>query len=164
MNGDVAETMLKALGELLEEEGFDPVDMLVCGGMAQVLQRFTTRRTTDIDSLGFVENTEGRPRLLKPIFDVPLRMAIERVGTVHGKGKNWLNSGAISLHDTELPEGLVERASTRHYGESLTIRLCSRPDLVTLKMWAAYSRSGPDLDDLKEMSVTEEEVAASSGA
>jgi hypothetical protein len=158
MNGDAAEEMLTALGELLERERFGSVDLLVCGGMALVLQRFSDRPTRDIDSLGMVVEQDGTLELRKPSFGADLRLAIERVGTVFGRGKNWLNTGPVSLHDTDLPEGLIERAEVRRYGKVLTIRLCSREDMVLLKLWAACLRSGPDMDDLVEMGATEGEV------
>jgi len=158
MNGDIAGEMLAALGELLESEAFESVDLIICGGMALVLQRFSDRPTRDIDTLGIVVEQDGALELRKPLFSADLRLAIERVGTVFGKGKNWLNTGPISLHDTDLPDGLIERAETRRYGQVLTIRLCSREDLVLFKMWAACLRSGPDMDDLVEMDATEEEA------
>lgn len=158
MNGDVAEEMLEALGELLEREGLENVDLLICGGMALVLQRFSDRPTRDIDSLGMVVERGGALELRKPLFEADLKLAIERVGTIFGRGKNWLNPGPISLHDTDLPDGLVDRAEVRLYGKVLTIRLCSHEDMVLLKMWAACLRSGPDMDDLIEMGATEEEA------
>jgi hypothetical protein len=53
---------------------------------------------------------------------------------------------------------MVERAEVREYGSCLVIRLCSRQDMVCLKMWAAVDRSGPDIEDLVEMGATEEEL------
>jgi hypothetical protein len=160
MNGDRAEEMLHALGEVLSEQG-ERSDLFVCGGMALVLQRLSNRPTRDIDAMGQVVERDGILELQKPMLSRGLRDAIERVGNLYGKGRNWLNTAAISLHDdTVLPEGMVERAEVREYGDCLVIRLCSRKDMVCLKMWAALDpeRSGPDVGDLLEIGATEEEV------
>jgi Nucleotidyltransferase of unknown function (DUF6036) len=158
MNGETAEEMLQALGEVLDEQQ-EKTDLLVCGGMALVLQNMSERPTRDIDAMGQVVERNGDLELHKPVLSRSLRDAIERVGILYGRGRNWLNTAAILLHDeTALPEGMVERAEVREYGGCLVIRLCSRQDMVSLKMWAAVGRSGPDIEDLKEMGVTEEEV------
>jgi hypothetical protein len=160
MNGDRAEEMLQALGDVLSEQG-ERSDLFVCGGMALVLQRLSNRPTGDIDALGLVVERDGILELQKPRLSPELRDAIERVGNLYGRGKNWLNIAAIILHDdTVLPEGMVERAETRNYSDCLVIRLCSRKDMVCLKMWAALDpeRSGPDVGDLLEIGATEEEV------
>lgn len=154
----MAEDMLRALGEVLEQLG-ERADLVVCGGMALVLQRMSSRPTRDIDAMGVVEERGGRLEIRKPILSPRLRQAIERVGNLYGKGRNWLNTAAILLHDeTRLPEGLIDRAAVREYGSCLTVRLCSRADMVSLKIWAAVQRTGPDIDDLIEMRTTEEET------
>lgn len=160
MNGDRAEEMLMALGEVLEQQGSEPFDLVVCGGMALVMQDLIARPTRDIDGIALVVQEGGSLELRKPLMSREFHAAVERVGVVYGKGRNWLNVGAISLHDTRLPAGLAERAVKKQYGSRLVIRLCSRADLVSLKMWAALWRSGPDIDDLREMGATKEEAIA----
>lgn len=158
VNGDRAEEMLRALGEVLDEQG-ERTDLFVCGGMALVLQQLSDRPTRDIDVMGRVVERDGALELQKPTLSRGLRDAIKRVGVLYGKGKNWLNTAAVILLDeTVLPEGMVERAEAREYGNCLMIRLCSRQDMVCLKIWAALDRSGPDIEDLKEMGATEKEV------
>lgn len=44
------------------------------------------------------------------------------------------------------------------FGKRLTIRLCSRQHMVCLKMWAAIIRGEPDIGDLIDMKVSEEEA------
>ena len=46
----------------------------------------------------------------------------------------------------------------RQYGSHLTVRLCSRPDMVCLKMWAAIKRGEPDIGDLVQMRISEKEA------
>lgn len=155
MNGDVAEEMLRALGEVLEEKG-EKADLVICGGMALVLQHMSSRPTRDVDAMALVKESAGRLEVCKPILSAQLRDAIERVGVVYGKGRNWLNAAAIILHDeTQLPEGLLDRALVKHYESCLTIRLLSQEDMVRLKMWAALQRSGPDIVDLLEIEASE---------
>ena len=60
--------------------------------------------------------------------------------------------------DTKLPADLVEMAQVRHYGEHLTVRLCSRGHMVCLKMLAAINRGEPDIGDLVKMEISEEEA------
>lgn len=160
MNGNKAEEMLAALGEVMEQQGSEPVDLVVCGGMTLIMQGLIARPTRDIDGIALVVQEGGSLELRKPLVSREFSVAVERVGVVYGKGRSWLNVGAISLHDTTLPAGLAERAVKKPYGSRLVIRLCSRADLVSLKMWAALGRSGPDIDDLKEMQVTNEEAIA----
>ena len=85
MNGKVAEEMLAALGELLEREGFESVDLLICGGMALVLQRFSTRPTSDIDSLGTVVEQDGGDVLAK-------------THALGGRFGRWFSNGFLSNH------------------------------------------------------------------
>lgn len=159
MDGKKAEQMLAALGEVLEKQNAKIVDIVVCGGMALVLQGMTDRRTRDIDGLGLVVDNGGTLKLKKPLVGKQFSDAVERVGAVYGEGKNWFGFAAIVLHDdTTLPAGLVKRAMVKQYGSRL--RLCSRQDMVCLKMWAALNRSGPDMGDLMDMGTSEEEAEA----
>lgn len=50
------------------------------------------------------------------------------------------------------------KAKVRRYGKRLTVRLCSRPHMVCLKMWAAVHRGEPDMGDLIAMGISEEEA------
>ena len=59
-----------------------------------------------------------------------------------------------------MPRDIVERAEVRHFGERLTVRLCSREHMVCLKVWAAIDRGEPDMGDLIEMKVSETEASA----
>ena len=159
MNSRKAEDMLSALGTVLEEQGIDPVDMVVCGAMALLLQGIIDRPTRDIDGLGLVVEEDGSMVLKKPLMSNEFNAAVERVGSLFHEGKLWFSTAAITLYDdTELPADLVDRAQVRLYGTRLTIRLCSRRHLVCLKMWAAIVRGEPDIGDLVEMKVSEEEA------
>jgi hypothetical protein len=151
--------MLNALGTVLEEQRLGPYDIVICGAMALLLQGMVDRPTRDIDGLGLVVDEGGSLELKKPLLDKEFYKAVERVGSLFHEGRLWFSTAATTLHDdTRLPKGLVERAQVRHYGSRLTIRLCSRQDMVCLKMWAALRRGEPDTSDLIEMRISEEEA------
>lgn len=63
-----AEQYLEALGEILEKEADEPVYMLICGGMAGILQDLLHRPTRHIDCAGFVVIEDGVPVLRKPHY------------------------------------------------------------------------------------------------
>jgi hypothetical protein len=159
MNSRKAEDMLSALGTVLEEQEIDPVDIVVCGAMALLLQGIIDRPTRDIDGLGLVVEENGSLVLKKPLMSNEFNAAVERVGSLFHEGKLWFSTAAITLYDdTELPADLVDRAQVKRYGTRLTIRLCSRQHLVCLKMWAAIVRGEPDIGDLVDMKVSKEEA------
>jgi hypothetical protein len=154
-----AEDMLSALGTVLEEQDMVPVDIVVCGAMALLLQGIIDRPTRDIDGLGLVVEEEGSLVLRKPLMSHEFNAAVERVGSLFNEGKHWFSTAAIILHDdTELPADIVERAQVRRYGKRLTVRLCSRRHMVCLKIWAAIHRGEPDIGDLIAMQVSAEEA------
>jgi hypothetical protein len=161
MQSDTANEMLSALGALLEREGIGPVDVVVCGAMALAMQGIIDRPTRDIDSLGLVTKEKGRLKLSKPLMSNEFNQAVERVGIHFGLGKFWFSTAPTILHDdTHLPNDLIRRAKILRYGSHLTIRLCSRADMVRLKMWAAINRGEPDISDLVEMRITRKEAEA----
>ena len=160
MNGKEAEKYLEALGAILESESAESLDIMVCGGMALILQGLIDRRTRDIDSMALVVMEDGAYVLKKPLVRKPVKDAIGRVATVYGITRHWLSFQARTLLDDGLPEGIIERAKVRQYGEKLTVRLISRYDQVHLKLKAAISREGPDAGDITEMGATEKEITA----
>jgi len=160
LNGEEAEEYLEALGSIMESESMEPLDILVCGGMALILQGLIDRRTRDIDGIALVVEREGAYVLKKPHLKKAVKEAIRRVASVYGITPNWLSFQARTLLDDGLPRGIVERAEVRRYGEKLTVRLISRYDQVHLKLKAAISREGPDAGDILEMRATDEEIAA----
>ncbi|MDD3717530.1 MAG: hypothetical protein PHP28_02560 [Actinomycetota bacterium] len=154
-----AETMLSALGTVLEQQEADPVDVVICGAMVLLMQGVIARPTRDIDGLGMVVEEGGSLVLRKPLMPDEFAAAVERVGNLYGEGKHWFSTAATILHDdTELPPDIVERAEVRHFGERLTVRLCSREHMVCLKMWAAIDRGEPDIGDLIRIKVSEREA------
>jgi len=160
LNGKEAEEYLEALGAILEREFEEPLDIMVCGGMALILQGLIDRRTRDIDGMALVVKEDEVYVLKKPLVRKPVKDAIARVAAVYGITRRWLSFQARTLLDDGLPEGIIERAEVRRYGEKLTVRLISRYDQVHLKLKAAISRQGPDAGDITEIGATEEEITA----
>ena len=78
-----AEGMLSALVTVLEEQRIGPVDIVICGAMALLLQGIIDRQTRDIDGLGIVTvDEDGSFVLRKPLLSNELNTAIERVGSL----------------------------------------------------------------------------------
>lgn len=151
-----------ALERILNLETEEDVDLLVCGGMALIITgEVRRRRTRDIDCIGFVEKERSG--------ELAIRMAQEsdffieakrRVAALFSLPDEWLNFDAGALAPFSPPEGILERAEVIRLGERLTVRVCSRRDMVTLKMLGAASGEGreKDLDDLTEMQISESEA------
>ena len=159
MKSDKADKMLAALGTALEQEKIGPVDILVCGAMALAMQGLIDRPTRDIDGLAKVVHRGDSLTLRKPLMSKRFTEAVERVGITYGEGKFWFSTAATILHDdVKMPKGLAERAEVRHFGNNLTVRLCSRVDMICLKMWAAIKRGEPDIGDLVHLKLTREEA------
>ena len=159
MDPPKAEAMLSALGTVLDQQGAEAVDVVICGAMVLLMQGIIERPTRDIDGLGRVVEEGGSLVLEKPLMGRDFIAAVERVGNLYGEGKHWFSTAAVILHDdTKLPPDIIARAQMRRFGERLTVRLCSRRHMVSLKMWAAISRGEPDTGDLVEMRVSEEEA------
>ncbi|NPV59161.1 MAG: hypothetical protein HPY75_05800 [Actinobacteria bacterium] len=154
-----AEAMLEALGSVLEDQDMEPLDIVVCGAMVLLMRGMVRRPTRDIDGLGFVEESDGELVLRKPVLSAKLSEAIERVGNLYGEGRHWLSMAATVLHDdTSLPPGIIMESDARRFGDRLTVRLCSRRHMVFLKLWGALNRGEPDIGDLIEMEVSEQEA------
>jgi len=158
LDAEKAEKMLSSLGEILEEQDIGPFDIVVCGSMAMILQGLIDRRTTDIDIIGLLKESDGKVRIEMPALEQAFLDARQRVATFFDAPRTWLSVQARTLLQNGLPEGLVERAEVRSYGRMLNILLPCRLDLVALKMWGAVGRGQPDIEDLTEMEPTEVEA------
>lgn len=155
-----SEILLGQLGEALEEAGADKMDILVCGGMALMMQELIpTRATTDIDGIGFVKKYEESVVLEFPETRKAFTDARARVAAANNLGKRWINFQSRTLIDNGLPGGIIERAFIKEYGKRLRVRFCSRLDIVALKMYAAADpKRDVDLSDLQSLEVTLEEA------
>ena len=142
-------------------------DLLVIGGGALLLRDLITRPTMDLDAMARLE--DGKVLAAKPLPDA-LVEAIRDVADTLGlqrepkDDKDWLNAGPTFLLTLGLPDGFEQRAEVRKF-HNLTLRIGSRQDLITLKLWAATdirrgARRAVDVDDLVELAPTDGELRA----
>jgi len=148
--------LLNELADWLEFDGVEPVEWLVCGGVAMALQELTARTTRDVDVLGdwnlsLVEVTS--------IDDFPdnvkscINRVVENHSELEGFAEDWVNLGPSDLARQGLPNGYAQRLKTIKFGKTLTLHLLDRVDLIPMKLYAAADRFSPrqeiHFDDLK---------------
>jgi len=155
------ETILSALGEQLEGLSGEPVELLVCGGSALIFLGLVQRATKDVDILACVKRSEAgdtsfiKAEPLKPEFI----MASEKVARDFNLPENWINTWPTSAVDLGLPDGLMERVTTREFGRILTIHFLGRYDQIHFKLYAAVDQgAGIHFDDLLSLNPTADEL------
>ena len=111
----------------------------MCGGAALAVMGLIERATDDIDVLALV--LDEQDVAAKP-FPEPLDRAVQRVAKTRGLPDNWLNPGPADMQRFGLPEGIIERAEKKEYGDLLTARYLDRYDQIYLKLYAAVDQSG----------------------
>lgn len=152
------ESVLTALGELLESRGLH-YEVVLIGGGNLILRGLVTRPTTkDVDILG--EWTSDGVKPMKGIPE-PLRVAVVDVARLFGLASDWVNLGPASLLELGLPDGFASRVEEHDYG-GLVAWLAGRFDMVCFKLYAAVDQ-GPrsrHIQDLRELSPTRDELQA----
>lgn len=152
------DTVLKALGELLDARGLH-YELVLIGGGSLILRGLVTRPTTkDVDILG-----EWTPDGVKAMHLIPepLRLAVVDVARTYGLASDWVNLGPASLLDLGLPAGFDSRVERRDYG-GLVAYLAGRFDMVCFKLYAAVDQ-GPrsrHFQDLRELGPGQSELLA----
>jgi len=155
------ETILSALGEQLESLSVEPIGLLICGGSALIFLGLVRRATKDVDILAYVERiAPGRTLFIKA---TPLReefiAAAMKVARDFNLPENWINTGPTSAVDLGLPDGLMERVTTREFGRILTIHFLGRYDQIHFKLYAAADQgAGVHFDDLLALNPTADEL------
>lgn len=140
------EQALAALGEWLEEEGDEPLGVVVLGGTALILLGLVERGTSDVDLLALADPVDGvrsEPPPIRPPEPLPerLREGIQRIGRDFQLPENWMNVAPAAQWKTGLPEGLAERLEWKRFG-ALHVGLVSRYDLIFFKLYAAADSPG----------------------
>src|SRR5215212_11592543 len=100
--------ILNELASWLEFHGCQPIQWVVCGGVAMALQQLSQRPTVDVDVLG-----EWNPEMMEIIqideFPEKVKTCIRRVVEIHpelsGLKMNWVNLGPRRLVTSGLPKG-----------------------------------------------------------
>lgn len=148
---------LSLLGELVA--GHPPQHYVVCGGSSLIALGLIRRITTkDVDVLARVENGELVCAKPLPPWMVEAR---KRVEDDLGLKPLWFNTGPSddSFFRMGLPEGLVDRLTTKEYGPSLRISFISRLDQIHLKLYATADQdAGRHYKDLQDLEPTREEL------
>ncbi|MGA2515751.1 MAG: hypothetical protein ABSG44_04305 [Thermodesulfobacteriota bacterium] len=155
------ELVLSALGEQLESLLDKPVELLVCGGSALNVLGLVRRATKDVDILAYIGRSEkGEAFLIKADSLTPeLVMAAKKVARDFNLPDDWLNTGPASAVDLGLPNGFMQRATTRVFGNKLAIHFLGHYDQIHFKLYATVDQgAGKHFDDLLGLKPTSEEI------
>ena len=155
------ENILSALGEQLESLLDNPVELLVCGGSALNVLGLVRRATKDVDILAYIErNEKGETFLIKADSLTPeLVLAAKKVARDFNLPDDWLNTGPASAVDLGLPNGFMDRVTTKVFGNKLAVHFLSHYDQIHFKLYAAVDQgAGKHFDDLLALKPTSEEI------
>jgi hypothetical protein len=155
LNAGRAYTLLAALGDQLTLRDAR-YTLAVVGGSALLALGLVTRTTRDVDVLAILDDGElvSAEPLPPSLLD-----AAQVVARDFAVPADWLNAGPASLLDFGLPEGFLQRAQHRQYGEALTVLFASRIDQIHFKLYAVVDQgAGRHLADLQTLEPTEDEL------
>lgn len=119
------------------------LEATVIGGAALQLLGVITRTTKDCD-------------VLDPKLSVEVLNAAKEFAIAHRLAPDWLNNGPITLA-SELPLGWSDRRVEAFRGKALVLFALGREDTLRSKLYAYLDR-GIDLDDLKALRPSEDEI------
>ena len=139
--------ILPEFDEFLFERGLS-FNAVVIGGAAMQLMGLTDRVTKDCD-------------ILSPKITDELKDASRAFAKLHSLSENWLNNGPESLV-RDLPASWEGNLVPLYRGKCLTLLTLSRIDFIRSKLFAFLDR-GIDLQDLKHLMPTREEIALVTG-
>jgi hypothetical protein len=138
--------LLQELGKIYDQLNGPQLILGICGGAALILTDMVHRATTDIDLL--------YPLELPPQFIE----AAAIIAANHGLPKKWINQGPIDLYTMGLPDGYESRSTPLKLSQKITAHLAGRRDQIFFKLYAAADRAGYHVDDLRQLSPTDEEI------
>jgi hypothetical protein len=149
------EEVLGALGEELVDAG-ETYDLVVIGGSALLALGLIPRPTRDVDVVAL---RTGESLSAASPLPPALVAAAERVARVFGLAPAWLNAGPAELLRFGLPEGFVDRLTSRRFGPALTVHFASRIDQIHFKLYAMVDQgAGRHQRDLEALAPSEEEL------
>lgn len=162
------EQALSLLGERLDKTAAvrptSPYQIVVCGGAALISCSLVSRPTTrDVDIVAMLSPSG---ELASPD---PLPKDMQEVAAQVARDldlpSDWLNNGPSrapgGLFQVGLPEGLVDRLTSRDFGPCLRVHFVSRTDQICFKVFASVdSGPGRHFEDLRELKPTPEELEA----
>lgn len=163
LNKTNIEKSLILLGERLEIDEFEPIEIIVCGGSALIVMNLIKRETTkDVDMVGFLKKDSKGKYIVEECLVIPATMkkAINQIAKDLGLEENWLNADPTRLLKFGgLPDGLIGRLQAKKYGKVLTVHFISRIDQIYFKLYAAAdSGPGRHVDDLIDLKPTDDEL------
>ena len=125
----------------------EPVRLVLAGGSAMILMGYVDRDTADGDAI------ETTPKLST------LQRYLDEVADELGVRPDWLND-AVRAHRDLLPPDFPDRLQPIGVFGNLTVAAIGRQDLILMKIAAGRAR---DIDDLKALQPTTEEIAFVAG-
>jgi hypothetical protein len=155
------ENILAALGEQIEKITKDTFELLVCGGSALNILGFIERATRDVDVLAYVKRGDkGEISIIKADpLNPELITAAKKVARDFNLPDDWLNTGPASAVDLGLPNGVMERVTTRVFGNKLVVHFLGHYDQIHFKLYASVDQgAGKHFDDLLALKPTSEEI------
>lgn len=154
----ILDRVLSALGEQLSASETAGHELVVIGGSALLALGYANRPTRDVDILAYMQ--KGSLHSASPLPEA-LRDASDRVARDFGLDPNWLNPGPTELLHWGLPDGLLDRVTTRKYGPALTIHFIDRLDQIHFKLYAMVDHAGGRHEaDLRALLPTRDELVA----
>lgn len=134
------------LDDFLTADKATPVWLVVGGGSALLVQRFSSRQTKDVDVMALRE-WDGNVVSAHPLPDAVKRAAASVVEELR-LDPDWLNGAAslLAFDFSLLPAWFWLEPDTQEYGQSLKISFIGRKGLILPKLSAA-----PDRDQRRDM-------------
>jgi hypothetical protein len=155
IDAEAVDVLLSALSEQLALRGMR-YSIVVVGGSALLALGLISRATRDVDVVALLhdETIVSAKLLPEGLLD-----AASLVAADYGLPQDWLNNGPASLIDFGLPDGFLERATRRDYGDALHVLFASREDQIHFKLYALVDHGpGRHLADLEALAPTELEL------
>jgi hypothetical protein len=150
--------VLERFGHFLDlQPSSGEYNIVICGGAALNLVGLIKRDTGDIDILAIPESENSDQELDYPKMDQSFHKAAKDFRRNEGLPENWINTGPQGLAKHP-PDGLLDRAETFSFGESLTVHAINRYDQIHFKLHAARDTTEPHRSDLEDLEPTDDEL------
>ena len=151
----------ESLSIRLHENDAPPLEIVVCGGSALILEGVVSRTTTDVDILALM--LDGSLCSPDPLPE-SLRQAASEVAEDLDLSRDWLNNGPSrgegGLFQMGLPDGIALRLHSRSYSPALIVHFVHRIDQVHFKLYASVDRGGYHIEDLLALAPSSSELEA----
>lgn len=150
------DALLAALNEQLASRG-ERFELVVIGGSALIALELVARNATkDVDVVALL--TEHGLERAKPL-PPSLVAARDKVARDFEISEGWLNAGPGDLLQWGLPDGFVDRLTSRQYGDHLVVHFAGRLDQIHFKLYAAADQQGGRHEsDLRDLDPTPDEL------